>query len=130
MTPALVTPTIPRLQNGDTLDSDEFMRRYEAMPDVKKAELIEGVVYMSSPVRADVHGYPHAELMGWLMNYRIRTPNVRVADNSTVRFGRRNVPQPDALLHIVRGGHSTMNPSGYLVDGPELEDYAYNFAAA
>ena len=50
MSDLLVSPAIPRLHNGDTLDADEFMRRYEAMPDVKKAELIEGVVYiMSSP---------------------------------------------------------------------------------
>ncbi len=121
MTPAVSPPTIPRLQNGDTLDGDEFMLRYEAMPDVKKAELIEGVVYiMSSPLRADVHGDPHAELMGWLWSYRLRTPNVRVSDNATVRLGRRNVPQPDASMRIVRGGRATLNAHGYIEGGPEL----------
>ena len=30
--------------------SREFLRRYERMPQVKKAELIEGVVYLGSPV--------------------------------------------------------------------------------
>jgi Uma2 family endonuclease len=120
MTPAVLTPTIPRLQNGDTLDSDEFMRRYDAMPELKKAELIEGVVYMPSPVRAPEHGYPHADLLGWLGYYRIRTPNVHVADNTTVRLDQRSVPQPDALMHIVRGGPSTVNQDGYIEGGPEL----------
>ena len=120
MSDLLVSAAIPRLDNGDHLDADEFMRRYEAMPDVKKAELIDGVVYMPSPVRIDVHGEPHADLLLWLGNYRLLTPNVRTADNTTVRLGRRNVPQPDALLRIVRGGHSTLGPDGYLENGPEL----------
>jgi hypothetical protein len=120
MTPALLSTTIPRLQNGGTLDADEFMRRYEAMPDVKKAELIEGVVYLPFPMRTALHGDSHADLVGWLGNYRLRTPNVRVANNSTVRLDQRCVPQPDMLLHIVRGGQSTVNQDGYLHGGPEL----------
>ena len=120
MTPALVSPTIPRLHNGDHLESEEFERRYHAMPDVKKAELIEGVVFMPSPVRADVHGDPQAELLGWLWYYRTGTPNLRVSDNATVRLDRHNVPQPDAHLRLVRGGHSTMDQDGYIGGGPEL----------
>lgn len=42
------TRTIPFLHNGDHLTREEFERRYEAMPDVKKVELIEGIVYMPS----------------------------------------------------------------------------------
>jgi hypothetical protein len=45
---ALVQP----LESGDSLGGVEFLRRYEAMPDVKKAELIEGTVFMPSPVRS------------------------------------------------------------------------------
>lgn len=36
---------IPPLENGDRLSRHEFERRYQSMPDLKKAELIEGVVY-------------------------------------------------------------------------------------
>ena len=36
--------TIPPLENGDKLTRAEFERRYHAMPNLKKAELIEGVV--------------------------------------------------------------------------------------
>ncbi len=58
---------VPPLENGDRLSRDEFERRYDAMPGLKKAELIEGVVYMPSPVRVDQHGEPHFHMIGWLV---------------------------------------------------------------
>jgi hypothetical protein len=53
---------LPPLEAGDRLTRVEFERRYEAMPHVKKAELLEGVVHMPSPVRAQSHGRPHAHV--------------------------------------------------------------------
>ena len=54
---------IPPLENGDRLSRAEFERRYQAMPQLRKAELIEGVVYnMSSPLRIKSHGEPHGNL--------------------------------------------------------------------
>src|SRR5437867_1780874 len=88
----------PRLEPGDHLTREEFERRYEAMPNGTKAELIEGVVFMPSPVRLAQHSSPHADLMGWLWYYRAFTPGVRVADNATVRLDSENEPQPDALM--------------------------------
>ena len=121
MSDLLVTAVIPRLHNGDHLDADEFMRRYEAMPEMYKAELIEGVVYiMSSPVRANEHALPQADLLLWLGNYRLHTPGVRAGDNATVRFDQDNVNQPDALLWIVHGGRSTIDADGYFEGAPEL----------
>ena len=61
-----VQASLPPLENGDRLTRAEFERRYDAMPGVKKAELIEGVVYMPSPVRLRRHGEPHALTLGWL----------------------------------------------------------------
>ena len=55
---------IPPLQQGDHLTRDEFERRYEAMPHLKKAELIEGIVYTSSPVRLDQHAEPYLAIAG------------------------------------------------------------------
>jgi hypothetical protein len=52
--------TIPTLENGDKLTRAEFERRYWGMPNLKKAELIEGIVYMASPLRISQHGEPHA----------------------------------------------------------------------
>ena len=46
------------LENGDSLDTREFLRRYDAMPHLKKAELIKGRVFMGSPVRIDLHARP------------------------------------------------------------------------
>lgn len=54
---------VPRLQSGDHLTRNEFERRYATMPEIKKAELIEEVVYVGSPVRQDLHSRPHAALM-------------------------------------------------------------------
>ena len=56
--PARRSQQLPRLSNGQRLTRDEFERRYDAMPELKKAELIEGVVYMPSPVRQKQHGGP------------------------------------------------------------------------
>src|ERR687883_15145 len=89
---------VPFLESGDHLSRAEFERRYEARPDLKKAELIEGVVYVGSPVRIDVHGKPHGLAIGWLAIYTAATPGVELGDNSTVRLDLENEPQPDALL--------------------------------
>jgi hypothetical protein len=60
------TTWIPPLEPGDRLSREEFERRYRAMPKLKKAELIEGVVYMPSPARFQRHSEPHAAVVGWL----------------------------------------------------------------
>ena len=76
---------IPPLQNGDRLTRDEFERRYHAMPRLKKAELIDGVVYMPSPVVFTDHGGPHFDVIAWLGMYRMSPLNVGGNGNSTVR---------------------------------------------
>lgn len=48
------------LESGDRLTRAEFERRYSTRNDIKKAELIEGVVYVSSAVRIPQHAEPHA----------------------------------------------------------------------
>ncbi|NEO58602.1 MAG: Uma2 family endonuclease [Okeania sp. SIO3B5] len=110
--------TLP-LENGDRLTRQEFERRYTRMSDVKKAELIEGVVYMSSPVRI-THGTPHAFIMTWLGNYWVATPGVTLADNTTVRLDAENEVQPDALLRIETGGNSIISTDGYVEGAPEF----------
>jgi len=108
------------LENGDRLSQIEFERRYTAMPKVKKAELIEGVVYMASPVRAKSHGLPHAAVIAWLSTYWIATPGVSLLDNATVRLDADNEPQPDALLRIESGGQSLISEDDYIEGAPEL----------
>src|SRR5436309_321415 len=112
----------PPLQSGDHLSAREFLRRYEAMPEVKKAELIDGIVYMGSPVRVDQHGEPDALIQTWLGTYSVATPGVKHATNSTTRLGPDDVPQPDGLLRIAAeyGGQARVDAKGYLDGAPEL----------
>lgn len=77
-------PAIPPLEQGDRLTRREFERRYETMPHIKKAELIEGVVHMSSPVRFKSHGLPHGYVMGWMAVYYAFTLGVILGDNASV----------------------------------------------
>lgn len=114
--------SIPFLENGDLLSRAEFERRYTAMPHLKKAELIEGIVYMASPLRFEPHAEPHANLIGWLWNYKIATPGLRLGDNPTVRLDTDNEPQPDAVLLIDAscGGQSRFDEEGYIEGAPEL----------
>jgi Uma2 family endonuclease len=114
-----IVPKILPLENGDRITRAEFERRYEAMPNLKKAELIERVVYMGSPVRV-IHGTPHAYIIGWLFAYTAATPGVALADNTTVRLDPDNEPQPDALLRIEVGGQSTISEDSYVEGAPEF----------
>jgi Uma2 family endonuclease len=120
---------IPPLESGDRLTRAEFERRYQATPEKFKAELIEGAVYVASPVRA-FHGTPHAALIGWLTVYWAATPGVSVADNTTIRLDMDNEPQPDALLRIENGGTSTISKDGYIEGAPELIAEIANSSAA
>ena len=115
-------PEPPPLFAGDRLSRAEFERRYHAHPDLKKAELIEGIVYMPSPVKHKRHGNPHLYLGGWVTAYMVATPNVDGSDNATVRLDNQNEPQPDLLLRMDRtfGGHSFVAPDDYIEGAPEL----------
>ncbi|GAB4277205.1 MAG: Uma2 family endonuclease [Oscillatoriaceae cyanobacterium] len=111
---------IPPLDNGDCLNQYEFERRYHAMPHVKKAELIEGVVYMPSPLRFHSHAKPHLLFNTWLGVYFAGTPGVEAGDNPTVRLDLDNQPQPDAVLRLSKGGSSSISDDDYIEGAPEL----------
>ncbi|NBD16697.1 MAG: Uma2 family endonuclease [Cyanobacteria bacterium] len=112
----------PILENGDRLSRYEFEQYYQKMPHLKKAELIEGKVYMASPLRFEPHAEPHANLIGWLWNYKIATPGVRLGDNATIKLDLDNEPQPDAVLLFDsnRGGQTSIDEEGYIVGAPEM----------
>lgn len=114
--------SIPPLENGDQLTRDEFERRYNAMPEGTKAELIEGIVYMSSPVRVTEHGEQHFDLIMWFGHYKAYTLGVRSGDNTTVKLGASNEPQPDVVFFIDPecGGRAGIDDDGYLTGPPEL----------
>jgi Uma2 family endonuclease len=113
---------IPPLENGDRLSRAEFERRYHAMPHVKKAELIEGVVHMPSPTRLAAHGTPHGHALTWIGTYAAFTPGTAFADNATVLLDLDNEPQPDAVLFILpsHGGNVMVTADDYIERAPEL----------
>lgn len=120
--PAPPVQDIPPLENGDRLTRAEFERRYDAMPHLKKAELIEGIVYMGSPVNHERHGKPHFHLFGWLVPYWTDTPGVDGGDNSSLRLDLDNMPQPDAFLYVLPelGGQARIAEDGYIEGALEL----------
>jgi Uma2 family endonuclease len=115
-------PAEPLLEPGDRLSREEFERRYERMPHGKKAELIEGIVYIPAPARARSHAIPQGDLSGWLGVYASETPGVECAENGTVRLDLDNEPQPDLILFklLAKGGQSRISADDYIEGAPEL----------
>jgi Uma2 family endonuclease len=123
LTPELdSTRPLEPLENGEHLDAREFLRRYETMPKDVKAELIHGIVYMGSAVRARQHGIPDVLIQTWLGLYAAHTPAVESVTNSTTCLSNDDVPQPDAILQILPecGGQSHIDADGYIIGPPEL----------
>jgi Uma2 family endonuclease len=110
------------LENGDRLSREEFERRYEAMPEDRKAELIEGIVYMAAALRFKSHGRPHGRMMTWLGTYESETTGVEIADNVSVRLDSANDPQPDIALILdpALGGQTRITEDDYIEGPPEL----------
>lgn len=113
---------IPPLESGDRLTRYEFEHRYEAMPESVRAELIEGVVYVASPLRFASHSEPHGLLIVWLGNYKVATRGVRLGIEPTVRLDLDNEPQPDGVLFLDEqvGGQAQLTEDDYVEGSPEL----------
>ena len=116
-------PTVPPLENGDRLTRAEFHRRYEAMPDDTRAQLIEGVVHVCRRVNARLHGNPHFILGGVLGRYLDHTPDLDLYGiGSTVLLDDANEPEPDLLVSLPPhlGGLATISEDDYVVGPPTL----------
>ncbi len=111
---------IPPLENGDRLSRPEFERRYAAAPHIKKAELIEGIVYVASPLRHKQHGKPHSRIQTWIGFYQAMTPGTDLSTEPTVRLDFDNELQPDVVLFLEQNGGITIAEDGYLEGVPEL----------
>ena len=119
--PSLAIAYPPVLREGDRLDSREFLRRWEAMPDLKQAELIDGVVYfMPSPV-SRLHGVVHYGVTNWLSLYSAVTPGCEGSLDGTWVMGADDVPQPDISLRILpEFGGQSQDVGEYAAGAPEL----------
>jgi hypothetical protein len=109
---------VPPLENGDRLDQKTFHERYEAMPGLRRAELIEGIVYMPSPQKLR-HGRSQKLLACWLDVYVDATPGTETLDGVTAILGPESEPEPDSFLFI-EGGQTWEDEKGYLNGAPEL----------
>jgi hypothetical protein len=110
------------MENGDHLSAVEFMRRYEAMPGTRKAELIEGVVYMPSPVRAKSHGAPDNVIQFWLASYVMNYPELEAYTNTSILLDAEYSLQPDAMLctQPQEGARTWLDKNEYLCGSPEF----------
>ena len=119
--PAQPMIEIPPLETGDHLTRAEFERRYKLHPEIKKAELIEGVVYVASPVHVP-HGEPHLYIGGWVTYYLAATPGLRAVDNTSIVLNQKNEYQPDISVWIDEtfGGQSRVGANQMLEGAPEL----------
>ncbi len=103
----MAAPVIPPpLRDGDRMSRDEFLRRWELLPDLKHAQLLDGIVYMASPVAAK-HGSFHYSFIAWLGTYTARTPGCETLTEGTALM-ESDAPQPDIALRILPsfGGQS------------------------
>src|SRR5581483_6505256 len=114
------TSVRPVLESGDRLTRDEFHRRYTDRPDIKKAELVEGVVYVASPVSSPFHSAPHARIVTWLGVYAAKHPGVNEEDNATVRLDANNEVQPDGCLWREEADGPHLGADHFVYGGPQL----------
>lgn len=117
---ALPQLTQPALTTGDRLSVDQFLRVWDSLPSLKNAELIDGVVYVASPVTRS-HWNLDIRLIGLLRHYAIFTPGCQAGNNGTWLM-LDSAPQPDAFLRILpsHGGQSNDNHRNYPAGAPEL----------
>ncbi len=89
------------------------------MPELKFAELIDGVVYMPSSVTSD-HGRHESSVVFWLASCVVHTPACDTGSQGTWLM-LQSAPQPDTYLWVLPeySGQSTIQ-ANYHVGAPEL----------
>jgi Uma2 family endonuclease len=111
----------PLLFEGQRLDQTTFHALYERMPEDFKAELIDGVVYLTMNVKVG-HARADASMSGLLYVYSVETPGTVVQANGTAKLGPRSEVQPDTALLIdpAFGGRTSQDARHFTVEAPEL----------
>jgi Uma2 family endonuclease len=112
----------PVLESGDRLTREEFHRRYEARPDLRRAELIGGVVYVPSPTRFTWHDNQAATMVAWAKIYTARHPGVQSGGSATIYLDPTSEVQPDAFMFRLDAGGAgpALTADGYIEGAPQL----------
>lgn len=110
---------IKPLQNGDQLRLPEFKKLYAQHPNIRRAELIEGVVYVASPVYLP-HADAQMKIITWLGVYQSKMSGVSAAGEMSIELDGENEVQPDAVMW--REGDLSISDDGrgYAVGSPTL----------
>ena len=95
--PATAIALPPLLREGDRLDSAEFLRRWEAMPALRNAELISGIVYMPSPVMPP-HAKFHSAMDAWAWLYQDATLGCESGTECTWRWAPKIFHNPTFIF--------------------------------
>ena len=119
--PGEIARACPPIESGMRMEGEEFERLYDLHPEIARAELIDGVVYVTAAMRHDQHGVPNSILSTWAGVYAAARPTMVDFSGvgSTVRIDRANTVQPDVLLRY-REGRSILSSDGYLSGAPDL----------
>ena len=111
------------LESGDRLTREEFHRRYCDNPQINRAELILGVVYVPSPMCFDRHDAPTLSMHGWLFTYQLDKPHVKAGGSASLCLLADTEVQPDGFLFYQPpswSGGARVRPDGYIHGAPEL----------
>lgn len=106
------------LNAGDHMTREEFLQTWEKLPNIKRAELIGGVVYLPSPLRRP-HGKKDRHISGWLSVYEAATPGCEGGSNATSLIGK-DCPQSDEFLAILPECGGASWGEDYVEGSPEL----------
>jgi Uma2 family endonuclease len=108
------------LVDGQRLDQPTFHAVYQTMPPGTRAELINGVVLMPSPV-GPPHGRANLIALMWIGFYQANTPGVEALVDTSTALGLKSEPQPDVSLRITSEGLGRTHTDQHIIQGvPEL----------
>ncbi len=93
-------PQLAPLEAGQRMGQPEFHLRYEAMPPGVRCELIDGVVFMPSPV-GDRHSETVFLTTLWLGRYAASTPGVKGSSEGSTALDDTIEVQPDIAVRIL-----------------------------
>ena len=124
--PAVETPP---LCNGDNLTREEFERLWDLHPEIKHAELINGIVHLELSVSPE-HATKHVVAVCWLGTYWAGRPGMEAGDNGTVRFADGNDMQPDAVLRRTEGAGGRSFRSKVGIEGPPELAFEVSYTSA